>query len=74
MIQQNSGKKDVLISSSTTNALPDAVKPMWRALSLANHLRAKATAFEIIRFARTIVLVADHARLAVRTATARTAK
>ena len=63
-----------MIASSTTNALPDAVKPMWRALSLANHLRAKATAFEIIRFARTIVLVADLARLAVRTATARSAK
>jgi len=47
---------------------------MWRALSLANHLRAKATAFEIIRFVRTIVLVADLARLAVRTATARSAK
>jgi len=62
-----------VISSSTTNALPDVVKAMLRALSLANHLRVKATAFEIIRFVTTIVLAADRARLAARTATARTA-
>ena len=62
------------MSSFTTNALPNAVKAMWPALSLATHLRVKAAAFEIIRFARTIVLAADRARLAARTATALTAK
>ena len=63
-----------MISIYITIALGFAVKAMSPALSRVNHLRAKATAFEIMLTARTIVLVGEIVRLDVRTATVRTVK